>query len=85
MPWTKSGVQVTVDWHVHAGGRWLVEPVPAGDTPPVNVWVSESEMAPVLYRHRVGACTGGCVLPCGHALTRGCDCDTIAAEAADQG
>lgn len=84
MAWAKNGVQVTVDWHVFAGGRWLVEPVAVGSTAPVNVLVTEDRMAPVEFRHQAGECRGECRLPCGHVLTYGCDCDTIAAEAADQ-
>lgn len=82
MAWIKPGCVVTVDWHVFAGGRWLIEPVPAGRMAPVNVYVTEDRMAPVIYRHQAGACRGECVLPCGHPLTYVCDCDTIAAEAA---
>lgn len=84
MAWLKAGAEVTVNWHVYAGGRWMVETVPVGHTPPVNVYVTLSRMAPVVYRHQAGECRGECVLPCGHALTYECDCDTITAEAADQ-
>lgn len=82
--WVKDGVRVSVEWHVRVDGRWTVEPVPVGAAPPVNVWVSATRMAPVEYRHQAGECRGECRLPCGHALTYGCDCDTIVAEAADQ-
>lgn len=72
---------VTLDWHVHADGRWMIESLPVGSTAPVNVYVTPTRMAPVRYRHQAGQCRGGCVLDCGHPLTYGCDCDTIAAEA----
>ncbi len=75
---------VTVDWHVYADGRWMIEPVPLGNMAPVNAWVTVDRMAPVVYRHQAGQCQGECMLPCSHTLNRGCDCDTIAAEAADQ-
>lgn len=81
MGWVKDGCTVTVDWHVFAGGVWRVETLPVGSTAPVNVCVTESRMAPVVYRHQSGECRGECVLPCGHTLTYGCDCDTIALEA----
>ena len=81
MGWTAEGVTVTADWHVFADGRWSVEPVPVSAPPPVNVFVTESRMAPVEYRHQAGTCPGTCVQSCGHALAYGCDCDTIAAEA----
>lgn len=79
-----EGWSVTVDWHVYADGRWMVEPVTVGSAAPVSVWVAEWRMAPVVYRHQASGCGGGCVLVCGHTLSYGCDCDTIAAEAAGQ-
>lgn len=75
---------IRVDWHVFAGGRWFAESVPAECGAPVNVYVTEDRMAPVVYRHQAGECRGECTLPCGHLLTYGCDCDTIASEAASQ-
>lgn len=81
MAWLRDGWTVTVGWHVFAGGRWRMEELAAGATAPVNVYVTETRMAPVMYRHQAGECKGQCVLTCGHPLVYGCDCDTIAVEA----
>lgn len=72
---------VTLDWHVFAEGRWMVTAEPVGSVP-VNVWVTVDRMAPVQFRHQAATCPRTCVLVCGHTVGYGCDCDTIAAEAA---
>lgn len=81
MGWIRPGESVTVDYHVYAGGAWRVVPWGVNRMAPVNVWVSADRMAPVVYRHQAGECRGECRLVCGHPLTYGCDCDTIAVEA----
>lgn len=81
MGWVASGVSVTLDWHVYADGAWRVETREIGSAAPVNVYVTPTLTAPVVYRHQAGECAGRCVLACGHPLSYGCDCETIAAEA----
>lgn len=52
-----------VDWHVYVASRWLrvVEPSQRCSGP-VNVWVSETLMRPVIFRHRASNCHGSCPL-----------------------
>ena len=68
MGWCKEMGMVTVDWHVYAAGEWRVETMPVGMTAPVNVFITETRMAPVEYRHQTGECRGECRLTCGHLV-----------------